>query len=104
MTAAFSVAPASERTLDAVDYLLGCAVLALIAGGFALAAWQLRRAFFGGWSGAPARVVEAVIGIALLTLAAEALGTFAAFEAWTMILAGVVAAAASSWARGRWGD
>ena len=93
MIAAFSVAPSSERTLDAAGYLLGCVELALIAGGFALAAWQLRKAFLGGWSGAPARVVEAVIGIALLILAAEALGTFAAFEAWTMILAGLAAAA-----------
>jgi hypothetical protein len=104
VTAAFSVAPASERTLDAGDYLLGCLALALIVGGFAFAAWQVRRGFFAGWAGAPARVVEAVVGLALLLAAAELLGTFAAFEAWTMIAAGLVAAAAGTWARGRWGD
>ena len=103
MTAAFSVAPASERTLDAADYLLGCLALALIVGGFAFAAWQVRKAFFAGWSGAPARVVEAVVAIALLIFVAELLGTFAAFEAWTMILGGLVVAAVASWARGRWG-
>jgi hypothetical protein len=103
VTAAFSVAPASERTLDAADYLLGCLELALILGGFAFAAWQVRRAFLTGWSGAPARVAEAVAGIALLVLSAELLGTFAAFEVWTMILAGAAVAAAASWAGRRWG-
>ena len=102
MTAAFTVAPASERTLDMADYLLGCLELAFIVGGFAFAAWQLRRTVLPGWSGAPARVVEAVVAIALLTLVAEALGTFAAFEAWTMILGGLLAAAAATWAGGRW--
>ena len=52
MTAAFSVAPASERTLDAADYLLGCLALALIVGGFAFAAWQVQgggpRGLVGG--------------------------------------------------------
>ncbi|MDX6580931.1 MAG: hypothetical protein QOI10_115 [Solirubrobacterales bacterium] len=104
MTAAFTVAPSSERTLDAGAYLLGSAELALIVCGFAFAAWQVRATVLAGWSGAPARVVEAVVAIALLIGAAELLGTFAAFEAWTMILAGVVAAAGATWARGRWGD
>jgi hypothetical protein len=103
VTPAFSVAPASDRTLDAVDYLVGCLELALIVGGFAFAAWQVRKAFFGGWTGAPARVIEAVVGIALLVGAAELLGTFAAFEAWSMIVAGVAVAAVASWAGRRWG-
>jgi hypothetical protein len=103
MSPAFTIAPASERTLDAGAYLLGSVELALIVGGFAFAAWQVRGAVLG-WSGAPARVVEAVIAIALLIGAAELLGTFAAFEVWTMILAAVLVAAVASWAGGRWGD
>jgi hypothetical protein len=90
-------------TLGGGEYLLGCLELALIVGGFAFSAWQVRRTLLPGWSGAPARVAEAVVGIALLILIAEVLGTFAAFEAWTMILGAVVVAAASVWARGRWG-
>ncbi len=91
-------------TLGGGEYLLGCLELALIAGGFGFAAWRLRKAFLGGWSGAPARVVEAVVGIALLIWVAELLGTFAVFEAWSMIVAGLLVAGAASWAGGRWRD
>ena len=45
-----------------------------------------RRCCCRGWRGAPARVAEAVLGVAALILLAELLGTFAAFEAWTMIV------------------
>ena len=95
MSAAFSFAPASERTLDAGAYLLGVLVLALIVAPLAYAAWRVRGALLGGWSGAPARVAEAVLGLSALVLLAEALGTFAAFEAWTMILGSMAIAAAA---------
>ncbi len=102
MSPAFTIAPASERTLDAGAYLLGSAELALILFGFAFAAWHARAALLPGWSGAPARVAEAVIAIAALIVVAELLGTFAAFEAWTMIAAGLVLGAASHWASRRY--
>ena len=92
MSAAFSFAPTSERTLDAGAYLLGVLALTLIVAPLALAAWRLRGTLLPGWSGAPARVAEAVLGLAALILLAEALGTFAAFEAWTMILGSVLLA------------
>ena len=95
MSAAFSFAPASERTLDAGAYLLGVLALALIVAPLAFAAWRLRGTLLPGWSGAPARVAEAVLGLAALILLAEALGTFAAFEAWTMIVGSVAIAAAA---------
>ena len=92
MSAAFSFAPTSERTLDAGAYLLGVLALTLIVAPLAFAAWRLRGTLLPGWSGAPARVAEAVLGLAALILLAEALGTFAAFEAWTMILGSVLLA------------
>src|SRR5688500_17829035 len=103
MTAGFHFAPVSERTLDAGDYLLGSLQLLLILGAFAFAAWRLRAAFLGGWSGAPARVAEAVVAIALLLGVAELLGTFGVFEGWTMIVGGLAVAGVASWAGGRWG-
>jgi hypothetical protein len=103
MSPAFTIAPSSERTLDAGAYLLGSAELALIVFGLGFAAWHVRSTVLPGWSGAPARVAEAVIGIAALILLAEALGTFAAFEAWTMIAGALVLGAAAQWARRRYG-
>lgn len=93
MGAAFITAPASERTLDGAAYLLGVLELALILAPLAYAAWRLRATLLAGWTGAAARVIEAVVAIAALVLLAEALGTFAVFEAWTMIVGAVVVAA-----------
>ena len=93
MGAAFITAPASERTLDAGAYLLGVLELALIVVPLAYAAWRLRGMFLGAWTGAAARVVEAVLAIAALILLAELLGTFAAFEAWTMVVGSLLIAA-----------
>ncbi len=102
MSPAFTIAPASERTLDAGAYLLGALELALIVVPLAYAAWRLRAAALPGWSGAPARVAEAVIGLSALTLVAEALGTFGAFEAATMIAGALLAAAAAHLAASRY--
>ena len=99
MGAAFITAPASERTLDAGAYLLGVLELALIVVPLAYAAWRLRGMFLGAWTGAAARVVEAVLAIAALILLAELLGTFAAFEAWTMIVGALAVAAVVHFAR-----
>ncbi len=101
MGAAFITAPASERTLDAGAYLLGVLELALIVVPLAYAAWRLRGMFLGAWTGAAARVVEAVLAIAALILLAELLGTFAAFEAWTMIVGALAAAAVVHFAAAR---
>lgn len=85
MIVAFTVAPASERTLGVGAFLAGSLELALIVVPLAYAAWRARSALLPGWAGAPARVVEAVLAIAGLILLAEALGTFAVFEPATMI-------------------
>ena len=87
VSAAFSIAPASERTLGAGEYLLGCLLLAAILAPLAFAAWHLRRALLPSWSGAPARLVESILAIAFAIWLSEALGTFGLFTLLGMILA-----------------
>src|SRR5689334_8770261 len=58
------------------SYLLGAAQLIVLVAGFGLAAYMLRARLLPGWRGAPARLVEIIFGVGLLTIAAEVLGTF----------------------------
>jgi hypothetical protein len=59
--AAFSVAPASERTLDAGAYLVGILELAVVVGALAYGAYSVRALVLADWRGAPARLVEVVL-------------------------------------------
>ncbi len=86
MSLGFSIAPASERTLDAAAYLLGALELALIVGALAYAGWRVRATVLGGWSGAPARLVEAILALFAAIALAELLGTFGAYGELTMIV------------------
>ena len=95
MSPAFEIAPPSERTLTAGHYLLGALELAVVLGAIAYAAWSVRRAILPGWTSAPARLAEAVLGLAALLLLSEALGTFGGFGD-VGIVAGSVAVAASA--------
>ena len=100
MSPAFTVARASERTLSAGEYLLGVAELAVILGAVGYAAWLIRRRLLPGWVGAPARLVEAVTGIAALVLLAELFGIFGAFGDLSMLLGSVALAVGTHlWSR-----
>ena len=44
------------------------------------------------WEGAPARLVESVVAIALLIWLGEILGTFGLFYAWALVVASATAA------------
>jgi hypothetical protein len=81
--------------LSASEYLLGSLELGVIVAALAFAAWRVRACVLVGWSGAPARVVEAVLASVALIWISELLGTFSAFEEWT-VLAGSVAAAVAA--------
>jgi len=96
VSAAFSIAPASERTLDVGEYLLGCLLLAAIVGPLAFAAWRLRAALMPAWTGAPARLVETVLAIVLAIWLSEALGTFGLFTPLGMVAGSVVLGAAAA--------
>jgi hypothetical protein len=58
------------------DYLFGVIGLAAVAIPIALGGIRLRRRLLPGWEGAPARLVEAVLAVALFTVLLQVLGAF----------------------------
>jgi hypothetical protein len=74
------------------SYLLGAAQLLVLAAGFGASAFLLRARLLSGWQGAPARLVEIVFAVGLVTVAAEALGTFGLLYAGTLMLVAVLIA------------
>jgi hypothetical protein len=69
------------------DYLFGVVGLAAVAVPMALAAVQLRSRLLPGWGGAPARLAEAVLGVALFTVLLQLLGAFGILVPAVLILA-----------------
>jgi hypothetical protein len=78
-------------------YVLGA--LALVAVGLSLGftALRLRQRLLPAWQGAPARLVEAVTGIALLIWLGELLGTVGLFYAGALVASSLLLAAATAW-------
>jgi hypothetical protein len=76
-------------------YLLGAAALVVICASLALAAVAIRRRFLADWSGAPARLAEAVIGLAMLIGILELLGTVGLFAFAPIVIACLLASWAS---------
>jgi len=74
------------------SYLLGAAQLVVLAAGFGLAAYWLRARLLPGWRGAPARLVEVIVAVGLLTVVAEVLGTFGLLYAGALLVAAVLVA------------
>jgi hypothetical protein len=58
------------------SYLLGVAQVALVALALGFSAYRLRRRLMPEWEGPPARLVEAIVAVALLIWLSEILGTF----------------------------
>jgi hypothetical protein len=77
-------------------YLAGVIGIAAIAGAMAVAAVRLRRWLFPGWSGAPARLAEAVLGVSALTVLLQLLGAVGLFEGWAVVVASL-AVGAGAW-------
>jgi hypothetical protein len=76
------------------SYLLGAAQLALVALSLGFGAYGLRRRLMPAWHGAPARLVEAITAVALLTWISEVLGIFGLLYAGALVGACVLLAAA----------
>ncbi|HEY5332034.1 MAG TPA: hypothetical protein VIJ21_00690, partial [Solirubrobacterales bacterium] len=76
------------------SYVLGAAQLVVLAGAFGIAAFLLRSRLLPGWRGAPARLVETVVAVGLLTVVSEVLGTFGLLYAGALIAAAVLVAIA----------
>ena len=77
------------------SYLLGAAQLAVLAAGFGLAAYWLRARLLPGWRGAPARLVEVIVAVALVTVVSEVLGTFGLLYAGALLIVAVLVAVAA---------
>ncbi|HEX6117614.1 MAG TPA: hypothetical protein VFY99_10970 [Solirubrobacterales bacterium] len=91
----------SDATLGLGAYLGGVAVLAAIVLPVVYAAVVARRILLPGWSGAPARLAEAIAAIALLLWTSELAGTVGLFERVPLIVLSL-AVGAGAWAiRGR---
>jgi hypothetical protein len=83
------------------EYVLGVAGLAAIIAPLGLAAVRLRALAVPDWTGAPARLAEAVIGLALLLAIAELLGTVELLKPIPLIAACVVTGLGlAAWAGG----
>jgi hypothetical protein len=76
-------------------YALGVAGLAVICASLALAALAIRRRVLPGWSGAPARLAETVIGLAVLIGILELLGAVGLFAFAPVVIACLLGGGAS---------
>jgi hypothetical protein len=74
------------------SYLLGAAQVALVALSLGFSAYRLRQRLLPAWDGAPARLVESVVVVALLIWISEVLGTFGLLYAGTLVGACVLVA------------
>ena len=78
------------------DYAIGVIGLAAIAIALTLGAVRLRQRLVPGWTGAPARLVEVVIGASILTVLLQVLGAIGLFE--PAVIAGAsIAVGAAVW-------
>jgi hypothetical protein len=90
LTAAVSIAPASERTLSAGAYLGGAVELAALALALAFGARRVRRLLLPGWSGPPAILCELILAAVGLIWISEALGTVGAFSETGVLIGSIV--------------
>lgn len=71
-------------------YLLGVASLLIVGGALGWAAVAIRRRYAPAWSGAIARLAEAVIALTLLTAELETLGTLRLFRLVPIVVVAVL--------------
>ena len=74
-------------------YLTGVIGLAAIAGALAIAAVRLRARLLPGWTGALARLAEAVLGLSILTLLLQLLGSVGLFDPLVIVGASIAVGA-----------
>src|SRR5918994_5035414 len=74
------------------SYLLGVVQLAVVVVALGFSAYRLRQRLLPEWEGAPARLVESIIAVALVIWLSQILGTFGLFYAGTLIAAALLVA------------
>jgi len=80
--------------VSAGSYILGAALLVVLVGSLGFSAVGLRRWLMPEWEGAPARLVEAIVGVALLVWLSELLGVVNLLYAGALVAAAVLVAVA----------
>jgi hypothetical protein len=80
--------------VSAGSYILSAALLVTLILSLGFSAFSLRRWLMPEWEGAPARLVEAIVGVALLIWLSELLGVFNLLYAGVLVAAAAVLAAA----------
>jgi hypothetical protein len=87
------------------SYLAGAIGLILIAAALGFAAFRLRARLLSGWSGAPARLAELVLGLSLLVVVCELVGVVGLYRpGWVLaacLIAGVAIGATLSRPEGK---
>src|SRR5690349_2089372 len=78
--------------VDLGGYLWGVVQVALVVGPVGFSAYKLRQRLLPAWEGAPGRLVETIVGVALVIWLSEILGTFGLFYAGTLIAAAMLVA------------
>ena len=86
------------------DYLQGSIELVLVAAALGFAAIGLRRRWLPGWSGAPARLAEVVLGVSLLVVTLELVGVVGLYEPGWVLLGALLAGVGIGLAAGRPGE
>jgi hypothetical protein len=81
--------------VSAGSYLLSALALVVVGGSIGFTAYRLRQRLMPAWEGAPARLVESIVAIALLIWLGEILGTFGLFYAWTLVASSLLVAVAA---------
>ena len=83
--------------VSAGSYILSAAALAAVTLSLGLSAVRLRQRLLPAWTGAPARLVEAIVAIALLIWLSEVLGALSLFHAWTLVASSLLLAGIVAW-------
>ncbi len=78
--------------VSAGQYVLAAVLLAALIASLAFSAYRLRQKLLPAWDGAPARLVESIVGIALLIWLAELLGIFSLLYAGTLVASALLLA------------
>jgi len=86
--------------VSAGSYILSALELAVLALALGFSAFRLRSRLIPAWAGAPARLVEAIAGIAFLIWISEVLGAVGLFYGWAVVGSAVLlAVGVGAWPR-----
>ena len=81
--------------VSAGSYVISALSLLVVGGSIGFTAYRLRHRLVPAWEGAPARLIESIVAIALLIWLGEILGTFGLFYDWIFVGASLLIAIAA---------